>query len=67
MAQVTIKQAMELTSKSDSTLRRDMWAGKVSYTKDDKGKMLFDIAELSRAYGNSNPLTQAMTHSVNNQ
>ena len=56
MAQVTIKQAMELTGKSDSTLRRDMWAGKVSYTKDDKGKMLFDIAELSRAYGELKPL-----------
>ena len=31
MAQVAIKQAMELTGKSDSTLRRDMWAGKVYY------------------------------------
>ena len=54
MAQVTIKQAMELTGKSDSTLRRDMRAGKVSYTKDDKGKVLFDTAELARAYGELN-------------
>ena len=56
MAQVTIKQAMQLTGKSDSTLRRDMRAGKVSYTKDDKGKVLFDTAELARAYGELKPL-----------
>ena len=56
MSKVTIKQAMELTGKSDSTLRRDMRAGKVSYTKDDKGKVLFDIAELQRAYGELQPL-----------
>ena len=56
MSKVTIKQAMELTGKSDSTLRRDMRAGKVSYTKDDKRKVLFDIAELQRAYGELKPL-----------
>lgn len=39
MSKITIKQAMQLTGKSDSTLRRDMQAGKVSYTKDDKGKV----------------------------
>ena len=54
MAQVTIKQATALTGKSDSTIRRDMRAGKVSYTKDDKGKVLFDTAELARAYGELN-------------
>lgn len=54
MANVTIKEAMALTGKSDSTLRRDMRAGKVSYTKDDKGKVLFDTAELARAYGELN-------------
>lgn len=51
MSKVTIKQAMALTGKSDSTLRQDMRTGKVSYTKDDKGKVLFDTAELARAYG----------------
>ena len=51
MPQVTIKQAMALTGLSDSTIRRDMRKGKVSYTKDDKGKVLFDTAELTRAYG----------------
>jgi hypothetical protein len=40
MSKITIKQAMQLTGKSDSTLRRDMRAGKVSYTKDDKGKVI---------------------------
>ena len=54
MANVTIKGAMALTGKSDSTLRRDMRAGRVSYTKDDKGKVLFDTAELARAYGELN-------------
>ena len=64
MAQVAIKQAMSLTGKSDSTLRRDMRAGKVSYTKDDKGKVQFDTAELARAYGELNipdtPTEQSM-------
>ena len=54
MSKITIKQAVQMTGKSDSTLRRDMRAGKVSYTKDDKGKVLFDTAELLRAYGELN-------------
>ena len=59
---VSIKEAMALTGKSDSTLRRDMRAGKVSYTKDDKGKGLFDIAELQRAYGELKPLDTPSEH-----
>lgn len=51
MANVTIKEAMALTGLSDSTLRRDMRKGKVSYTKDNNSKVLFDTAELARAYG----------------
>ena len=65
MANVTIKQAMALTGKSDSTLRRDMRAGKVSYTKDDKGKVLFDTAELARAYGKLNQTDIPNEQSVN--
>ena len=51
MSKITLKQAVSLTGKSDSTIRRDMRAGKVSYTKDDKGKVFFDTAELVRVYG----------------
>ena len=43
-----------MMDKSDSTLRRDMQTGKVSYTKDDNGKVLFDTVELARAYGKLN-------------
>ena len=51
MPQVTIKQAMALTGLSDSTIRRDMRKGKVSFEKDDRGRVTFDSAELTRAYG----------------
>ena len=53
---VSLKQAIQMTGKSDSTLRRDMKAGKVSYEKDDRGKVHFDVAELQRAYGELQPL-----------
>ena len=56
MSKITIKQAVQMTGKSDSTIRRDMRAGKVSYTKNDKGKVFFDTAELARAYGELQPL-----------
>ena len=45
-----------MTGKSDSTLRRDMRSGRVSFTKNDRGKVHFGIAELQRAYGELQPL-----------
>ena len=51
MSKVTLKEAINLTDKSESTLRRDMRAGKVSYTKTENGRVQFDTAELTRAYG----------------
>lgn len=63
---VLLKQGIALTGKSDSTLRRDMKSGKVSYEKDDRGKVHFDTAELARAYGELQPLDTPTTYPVNN-
>ena len=48
---VTLKKATELTGKSDRTLRRDVKSGKVSATRDGRGHIRFDKAELARVYG----------------
>lgn len=50
MAKVTISEAVGLTGKSESTLRRDCKSGKVSSEKDEKGNRRIDIAELQRVY-----------------
>lgn len=50
MAKVTISEAVGLTGVSESTIRRDIKAGKVSSEKDDKGHRRIDIAELQRVY-----------------
>ena len=56
MSKVTLKEAMQLTGRSDSSLRRDKKAGVVSATRDERGRLIFDVAELQRAYGELKPL-----------
>ena len=51
MSRITLKQAVKVSGKSESTIRRDMRKGKVSFEKDDRGRVSFDTAELTRAYG----------------
>ena len=51
MQNVSLQTAVKMTGKSESTLRRDRKKGKVSATRDAKGHLQFDIAELQRAYG----------------
>ena len=51
MHKVSLKTAVELTAKSESTIRRDVKSGKVSAARDGRGHLKFDISELQRAYG----------------
>ena len=51
MHKVSLQQAVKMTEKSESTLRRDVKKGKVSAGRDDRGHMRFDVAELQRVYG----------------
>ena len=51
MARLTIKEAVEISPVSESTLRRDIKSGKVSSEKDDRGRRRIDSAELARVYG----------------
>ena len=55
MAKVTISEAVGLTGVSESTIRRDIKADKVSSEKDEKGHRRIDTAELDRVYGNLTP------------
>ena len=51
MTAITLKKATEFTGRSDRTLRRDIKSGKVSATRDERGHIHFDVAELQRVYG----------------
>ena len=51
MHKVSLQQAVKMTDKSESTLRRDVKKGKVSAGRDARGHLQFDVAELQRAYG----------------
>ena len=51
MQNVSLQQAVKMTGKSESTLRRDVKKGKVSAGRDDRRHLRFDISELQRAYG----------------
>ncbi|MDE0398907.1 MAG: hypothetical protein OXL96_14015 [Candidatus Poribacteria bacterium] len=51
MHQISLQEAVKMTGKSESTLRRAIKAGKVSATRDDRNHFQFDVAELQRAYG----------------
>ena len=51
MHKVSLQQAVKMTEKSESTLRRDVKKGKVSAERDARGHLNFDMAELRRVYG----------------
>ena len=51
MQNVSLQQAVKMTGKSESTLRRDRKKGKVSAERDARGHLKFDVSELQRAYG----------------
>ena len=51
MHKVSLQQAVKMTQKSESTLRRDVKKGKVSAERDDRRHLKFDRAELQRVYG----------------
>ena len=43
MQNVSLQQAVKMTGKSESTLRRDRKKGKVSAERDDRGHLKFDV------------------------
>ena len=53
MSKLTLTEAVKMIPVSESTLRRDMKSGKVSFETDEKGRKHFDAAELTRVYGQS--------------
>lgn len=55
MSKLTITEAVKIIPVSESTLRRDLKDGKVSYETDQKGRKRFEVAELERAYGQLKP------------
>ena len=50
MKRLSIVEAVAIVPVSESTLRRDIKAGKVSAEKDERGNYQIDPAELTRAY-----------------
>lgn len=50
MARYSLKQAAEAVGKGKTTIHRDIKAGRLSASKDDKGRVWIDAAELHRVY-----------------
>ena len=50
MSKLTITEAVKILPVSESTLRRDLKSGKVSYETDQKGRKQIDVSELERVY-----------------
>ena len=51
MSKLTITEAVKVIQASESTLRRDLKSGKVSFETDGKGRKQIDVSELTRVYG----------------
>ena len=51
MSKLTLTEAVAVIRVSESTLRRDLKSGKVSYDTDAKGRKQIDVSELTRVYG----------------
>src|SRR4051812_25261292 len=49
--QVGLNEAARLTDKDQSTITRACQSGRLSFTRDESGNRVFDIAELERVYG----------------
>ena len=70
MSKLTITEAVKILPVSESTLRRDLKSGKVSYEKDQKGRKQIDVSELERVYeqlrtqnGTQPPTDESAEHS----
>ena len=48
---LTMSEAVRVIPVSESTLRRDIKSGKVSFDTDEKGRKHIDVSELTRVYG----------------
>ena len=51
MSKLTLTEAVKIIPVSESTLRRDLKSGKVSFDTDAKGRKQIDVSELTRVYG----------------
>ena len=51
MSKLTITEAVKIIPVSESTLRRDLKSGKVSFETDAKGRKQIGVSELERVYG----------------
>jgi len=51
MSKLSLTEAVAVIPVSESTLRRDLKRGKVSFDTDTKGRKQFDVSELTRVYG----------------
>ena len=54
MSKLSIMEAVKIIPVSESTLRRDLKTGKVSFTTAKNGKKQMDTAELARVYDDLN-------------
>ena len=50
MSKLSITESVKIIPVSESTLRRDLKNGKVSFELDPKGRKLIDVSELQRVY-----------------
>ena len=50
MSKLTLTEAVKILPVSESTLRRDLKSGKVSFDLDQKGRKQIDVSELQRVY-----------------
>ena len=50
MSKLSITEAVKIIPVSESTLRRDLKNGKVSFELDPKGRKQIDVSELQRVY-----------------
>ena len=51
MSKLTLTEAVSVIPVSESTLRRDLKSGKVSFETDAKGRKQIDVSELTSVYG----------------
>ena len=50
MSKLSITEAVKILPVSESTLRRDLKSGKVSFETDQRGRKQIDVSELERVY-----------------
>ena len=56
---LTLTEAVSVIPVSESTLRRDLKSGKVSFDTDERGRKRIDVSELTRVYGPLKPQPEA--------